>query len=88
MADVDINSEILKFLGYIRFIIWCIMRVFIYREYPGTFTAIGQNIQSSRKKINRFDEMKNEVKVGNSFKYLNILNVPWVSKYDMWGCLS
>jgi sphingosine kinase len=38
LADCDINSEVLRFLGSARFTVWGVFRVIFMKRYTGTIT--------------------------------------------------
>lgn len=46
LADCDINSEVLRCLGPMRFTLWGIYRVFCIRHYAGSLYYTGQKIPS------------------------------------------
>jgi len=48
LADCDINSEVLRWMGPSRFTVWGAMRVFCPRAYPGSIFYSGQKVRSRR----------------------------------------
>lgn len=46
IADCDINSEVLRFLGQPRFTIWGVYRVFFMRRYLGSILYSGYKVKN------------------------------------------
>ena len=55
LADCDINSEVLRWMGPTRFTVWGALRVFCPRTYPGSIFYTGQKV-GSRKEASELDE--------------------------------
>jgi len=48
LADCDINSEVIRWVGTSRFTLWGILRVFCIRQYLGSVYYTGQQIINKR----------------------------------------
>lgn len=55
LADCDINSEVLRWMGPARFTVWGALRVFCPRAYPGSVFYTGKQVRS-RKEASELDE--------------------------------
>ena len=55
LADCDINSEVLRWMGSARFSVWGALRVICPREYPGSIYYTGQKV-GNRKEAAELDE--------------------------------
>lgn len=79
IADIDINSEVIRCVGSARFTIWGVYRALNVLTYPGALTYNGFNVENSLQP-NRHEANKAEQRVETGFKLLNIQNVPWIAK--------
>lgn len=96
IADIDINSEVIRFAGPARFTIWGLYRFLFVRRYAGKITFKGTEIKNNSKwvdlKNNKLALLQQEkyVKVDcnetiildDTFKHLMVFNVNWVSLND------
>jgi sphingosine kinase len=57
LADCDLNSEVLRCLGSMRFTMWGVYRVICKREYAGSLFYTGQEVQG-KKDVEMIDEQQ------------------------------
>lgn len=79
ISDCDINSEVIRWVGPPRFILWGVYRVLSVRHYPGEFTYKGFKATS---KHEDFESRElSEKRVGEvGYKVFNVLNTPWIGE--------
>lgn len=69
IADADIESEFLRFLGDLRFVIYGFLLIFLNRGYPLKVTmSIDENFQSVKQTV----EVNNQDEITLSGKYLSL----------------
>jgi hypothetical protein len=78
MADIDMNSEFLRFLGGLRFELYGLWRLIKVRKYRGkfTFSTSSTNIPSLNDPITDSSNFTTEEKV---YLHKLITFIPWIS---------
>jgi hypothetical protein len=72
-ADVDINSEQLRWMGDTRFTFWAAYRIVNTKVYPSSFTYNGCEIQSKHDKKTK-EDLEPSQQVYEGFKSLTFMN--------------
>ena len=86
IADIDINSEVLRWMGDIRLRLWGVYRLLFVRTYAGSLELQGQDIRNKDQQVVAGESR--QARHDEGFKYLCVLNIPWVSGVDNFGPLS
>ncbi|KAL4470090.1 hypothetical protein ABPG72_008749 [Tetrahymena utriculariae] len=85
IADVDLNSEHLRFLARLRFDVMGVYRALFQKKYSGILYTTDEDLQQLpdiNQPINTDQNRWEEVKE-RSFKYLMIMNVPLITAKDL-----
>ncbi|EDK31399.2 diacylglycerol kinase (macronuclear) [Tetrahymena thermophila SB210] len=85
IADVDLNSEHLRFLARLRFDVMGVYRALFQKKYSGVLYTTDEDLQQLPDinqpidiQQNRWEEVKER-----SFKYFMIMNVPLITQKDL-----
>jgi len=81
VADSDINSEFLRFMGDIRFSLYGAYRIAKIRQYPSKFTFTGKSMDTNIKphKLTQADMVANQ-QIDEGFKHMMILNTAYMGQ--------
>lgn len=80
IADIDIESERIRWAGNLRFTLWAILRVIAMRRYSGTlyYTTSGEHV-GDLGDLSQFEARGWQRVQSTAFNYWMAMNLPWAA---------